>query len=207
MDLPSATLIEVLNYLLPGFLTAGVLFVLTPVARPAPFERVVQALIFTLLVRVGVEGLRRAAEAAGVSTLSLEFWLSDSALPASLALALLLGVGLAWVSNHDMLHLLLRKLRITSQTSYPSEWYGAFAQNKGFVVLHLTGNRRLYGWAFEWPSRPRDGHFVVLDAEWLVDQSRVPLTGVHKVVVRASDVEMVEMMKVTSLTKTEEIDG
>jgi hypothetical protein len=45
MDLPNTALIDVLTYLLPGFVAAAAVYVLTPAIRPAPFERVVQALI------------------------------------------------------------------------------------------------------------------------------------------------------------------
>lgn len=207
MDLPSAGLIEILNYLLPGFVAAGMLFVLTPATRPAPFERIVQALIFTLLVRVGVEAAARLAVQLGASEPTLDFWFARSGLPASVVAAMAFGAGVAWITNHDKLHWLLRKMRITRQTSYPSEWYGAFANNRGYVVLHLTGNRRLYGWAFEWPSRPDAGHFVMLQAEWLEGAKRVPLDSVEKVIVKAADVEMVELMKVCEVTLTEVSDG
>ena len=44
--------VSLLQYLLPGFLVAWVLYGLTPHQKPSQFERVVQALIFTLAVRV-----------------------------------------------------------------------------------------------------------------------------------------------------------
>jgi hypothetical protein len=102
---------------------------------------------------------------------------------------------------------LLRKFGITHQTSFSSEWYGALSQNAGFVVLHLKGERRLYGWPEEWPSTPDKGHFVVAQAEWLDDGKRIELTGVHRILVRADDVEMVELMHSTSATALEKPHG
>ena len=49
MDIPDQSVITVLTYLLPGFITAALVYSLTPSPRPIPFERVVQALIFTML--------------------------------------------------------------------------------------------------------------------------------------------------------------
>lgn len=56
MDVPSETVIAILTYLLPGFITAAIVYALTPEPRPIPFERVVQALIFTMVVQVAVSG-------------------------------------------------------------------------------------------------------------------------------------------------------
>jgi hypothetical protein len=37
------------------------------------------------------------------------------------------------------------------------------------------------------------------NAEWLNDGQRVELTGVHRILVRAEDVEMVELMEIVTV--------
>lgn len=83
----------------------------------------------------------------GVST-------SDVQLVWSVALALCLGVLLAWTTNRDKLHERFRRLGVTDQTSFASECYGALCRKKGYIVLHVSGNRRLYGWPRSGPRRP-----------------------------------------------------
>jgi Family of unknown function (DUF6338) len=194
MDVPSKAVIDVLTYLLPGFIAAGVVFKLTPAPRPIPFERVVQALVFTIVVQVLLLALRATLLFVGNHGFTVGVWTDHSQLAWSVAVALLLGLTVAHVANTDRLHATLRKLHITHQTSYSSEWYGAFCENRGFVVLHLSGQRRLYGWPEEWSSTPDSGHFVLSMAEWLEDGNRIELPGVDRVMVRATDVEMVEFM-------------
>lgn len=140
MDVPSKAIIDVLTYLLPGFITAALAYNLTPAPRPIPFERVVQALIFTILVQVGVLVLKVALLALGARVVSMGAWTDEVRLVWSVLLAVGLGLFVAWAANTDRLHGLLRKLGITHQTSFSSEWYGALSQNTGFVVLHLKGN-------------------------------------------------------------------
>jgi hypothetical protein len=202
MDFPSTTVVEVLAFLLPGFLAAAVYYALTPAPRPIPFERVVQALIFMVIVQSLVFGVREVAQLSS-RLVTVGTWSADVQLVWSVLIAIPLGMLLAWISNRDRLHALLRKLRITDQTSFSSEWYGALCRNQGYVVLHLAGSRRLYGWPEEWPSTPLDGHFVMARAEWLDDGDRVPLEGVDRILIRATDVEMVELLKVVQ----EPIDG
>lgn len=194
MELPSHTVVDVLTFLLPGFISAALLYNLTPAPRPIPFERVVQALIFTMIVQVCVIGVRIGLTEIGSRLVIIGRWTDEVRLTWSVVLAVLLGFVMAWMANTDRVHSLLRKAGITQQTSYSSEWYGAFCQNKGYVVLHIKGQRRLYGWPQEWPSTPRTGHFVMAQAEWLTQDGRVALTGVNQILVRAEDVEMVELM-------------
>ena len=51
-DLANNT-IEVLNFLVPGFVAAGVYYGLTAAPKPNTFERVIQALIFTVVIPAG----------------------------------------------------------------------------------------------------------------------------------------------------------
>jgi hypothetical protein len=74
MDFPSQAVIAVLTYLLPGFVTAALVYTLTPSLRPIPFERVVQALIFTMLVQVGVVGIEFVSLSLGSRAISLGAW-------------------------------------------------------------------------------------------------------------------------------------
>jgi len=85
---------------------------------------------------------------------------------------------------------------ITKRTSFPSEWFSAFYQDKRFVYLHLTGERRLYGWPEEWPDQPDKGHFVMMQPEWILDDNtRVKLHLVERMLIPTSEVVMVEFVK------------
>ncbi|MYF85874.1 MAG: hypothetical protein F4178_05160 [Rhodospirillaceae bacterium] len=119
----------------------------------------------------------------------------------SVLVAILLGLGASCLSNTDALHRILRRLRITRETSYPSEWYSTFARygDHCFLVLHLQGERRLYGFAEEWPSDPKEGHFRISDAEWLIDEDeRVPANGVDSILIPATEVTMMEFLPVAT---------
>ena len=206
MDLPSKAIVDVMMYLLPGFITAALVYTLTPAPRPIPFERVIQALIFTMIIHVGVSVTRFVLLWAGTHARQWGPWTDGVALGWSVVLAFALGLFVAWTANSDRIHGALRKLRITHQTSYTSEWYGAFCRHQGYVVLHLTGNRRMLGWAEEWPSTPDVGHFVIASAQWLLEENGankvVDLPTVHRILIKAQDVEMVEMMRPLTEKKT-----
>lgn len=194
----SQDVIKILTYLLPGFLAAEVVYTLTPSPRRIPFERVIQALIFTVVVQAAASGLGTTLLWIGDRGVTFGEWNDRSALLWSVALAVLLAVAIAWALNTDAVHSLLRATRITYQTSFSSEWFGALCQHRGYVVLHLEGSRRMYGWPEEWPNQPDSGHFVIAEAEWLDGDNRIPLLGVRRVLVPAKTVEMLELMEVVT---------
>jgi hypothetical protein len=110
----------------------------------------------------------------------------------SAVIAVLLGFVSCHVASSDKLHSLLRKLKITTQTSYPCEWYSAFSSRPRFVVLHLLDDKRLYGWPIEWPSAPTRGQFVIENPSWLDSEGEESQTGAEVIVIDASNVQWVE---------------
>ncbi|OPY17081.1 MAG: hypothetical protein A4E74_01524 [Syntrophus sp. PtaB.Bin075] len=184
-----------LQFLIPGFIAAWAFYSFTSFPKPSQFERVVQALIFTIFVQALIYIIKAAFLSIGEKWTYFE-WNSNSALIWSIVSAILLGIIFSYFTNNDKMHKLLRKWGITRETSYPSEWFGAFLKNITYVVLHLEGERRLYGWPIEWPSEPDKGHFVLAQASWLTEENEIiPLTGVESIMVDVKEVKMVEFME------------
>ena len=192
MNWASSEVVTILTFLLPGFVASAIFHLLTAHPKPSEFGRIVQALMFTTVVQAIVKGLPMIRSWAGASPL----WTEESEIAVAVLVAVVVGLVAVYVSNHDKLHWFFRWTRLTRETSYPSEWYSTFARNpECYVVLHLKGERRLYGWPEEWPSRPDQGHFRIAEAEWLVDKKRKPITGVSVILVPGEEVEMVEFLE------------
>ena len=185
-----------LTMLLPGFMTAAILYLFTSFSKSSPFERVIQALVFSFVINAIAGLLEWLSLLESVPDIVLHF-----------ALAILLGAISVYATNHDWLYRILRLFRFTRETSFPSEWYSAFARNeKAYVVLHLKGERRFYGWPQEWPSDPDTGHFIIAQGEWLSDNantenktenedddtSRILDVARDQVLIPVAEVEMVE---------------
>lgn len=185
----SGEVVSVLVFLLPGFVAASVFHSLTSHPKPGILDRLIQALVFTVIVHAVIIGISLVADIARE-----ESWIPVLAVLISVMLALM---TVYW-SNHDTMHGILRRLGITKETSYPSEWYSTFWRlNDCYVVLHLKGERRLYGWPEEWPSQPDRGHFRISEGEWLGNDENdgVSTTGISAILISANDVEMVEFIK------------
>ncbi len=204
MNWTSSEIVGVPSFLLPGFVAAAIFYSLTSYPKPSPFDRVVQALIFTVIGKAIMDGVLFFG-----CIVDDDPWRKEWELLLSVLVAVALGLLTAYFLNWDTLHRLLRRLGVTRETSYASEWYSAFSRHcECYVMLHLKGERRLerrlFGWPEEWPSRPDEGHFRIAEAEWLADEKRIPATGVSAILIPVDQVEMVEFVSET-LEEPEEL--
>jgi hypothetical protein len=192
----SKDILALLIQLMPGFLTAWVVYGLTTYTKPSQFERLVQALIYSFIVSALVAVLEPLLLLAG-RFVRLGTWDHSAEVIASALLAISLGLLLSFFMTNDVFFRQARRLGITSRTPFPSEWYGAFATRPPrYVVLHLDGGRRITGYPIEWPTEPAAGHFKLTDAAWLDDQNnQTPLDTNDSILIAAKQVEMVEFLK------------
>lgn len=193
MDSVSTELVTLLQFLLPGFITAWIFYAFTSYKKPEQFERVVQALVFTFVIQTIFELFKFLSIKAG-AYYSLGPWKVELESSLRALIAIMLGLMICFYANNDKLHNLLRKLSITKETSYPSEWHGEFAKRVTYVVLNLKNGRRLYGWPREWPADATSGHFSIEQPSWLMADGEAPISGVESLVIAASEVEYVEFM-------------
>jgi hypothetical protein len=202
MEIPSSEILKLIYALLPGFVAAWLFYGLTAHPRLSPFERTIQALIFTGIIQVLVLAFREVALLLG-NNLTIGVWTDNVFFVVSILEAVIVGACFSLFANKDWCHKWLRESRcfkwfdgVTRRSSYPSEWFSVFDQEPRYVVLHLTGNRRLRGWPFAWPDHPDSGHFVMMEPKWLLeDGAETSVDTVYKMLVRAADVEMVEFLK------------
>lgn len=188
--------ISILQYLLPGFVSAWVFYGLTSYPKPSQFERVVQAMIFTLFTQATIKVVEFVLKYIG-GYWSVASWSESSSLIGSIIIALFFGLTFSYFANNDKLHKLLRYINITYEGSFPSEWFKAFLKPT-YVVLHFNDDRRLYGWPIEWPSQPTKGHFLIADPSWLVDNGEEQrIIGVKNILVNVSNVKWIEFLEIT----------
>jgi Family of unknown function (DUF6338) len=197
--------VSILQYLLPGFVSAWVFYGLTSYPKPSQFERVVQAMIFTLFTQATLNIVEFILKSLGKFWFIAK-WSDSSNLIWSIVIALLMGLVFSYFANNDKLHKFLRgegreRIKITKENSFSSEWFKAFL-NVTYVVLHLNDGRRLYGWPSEWPSNSAEGHFLIFRPAWLVDESEnkfneKSIVGVEHILINVKDVKWVEFLEKT----------
>jgi hypothetical protein len=190
----SKEIVSLLNFLLPGFLTAWVIYGLTNHEKPNQFERTIQALIFTAAIQAGVWLVKESLIFLG-GLYTIATWGEYSEILTSYSIAMALGLLAAKSIQDDTIYSWLRIRGLTGKSSHPNEWNYLFSQPPCFVVLHLEGERRLFGWPEVWPSKPNEGHFFIVYPSWQTDDGVIELGAVEGILINAKDVKWVEFIK------------
>lgn len=190
----SKEIVALLNFLLPGFLAAWVIYGLTNHEKPSQFERTIQALIFTFAIQAAVWLIKFFLFWVG-KFYTFGFWSEFSNSFAAYSISLAFGFVVAKLSRDDIIFSRLRKLKLTGKSSHPTEWSDVFSKFPRFVVLHLDGERRLFGWPEVWPSKPNEGHFFIVYPSWLTEEGEVNMERVEGVLVSSKDVKWVEFLQ------------
>lgn len=186
----SKDVVALLQYLAPGFLVAWIYFGMTAHEKPSQFERLVQALIYTVVVQALVMLERLMALGLG-KWRALGSWSAQSDLVAGLVTATILGFLLAAIVDRDMFHTALRRLGITTRTAHPSEWHNVLSEYSQFIQLELKDESRIYGWPSIWPSNPEKGHFLITNATWTKSGTGSDLANIDGLLVNVTDVAYV----------------
>jgi cbb3-type cytochrome oxidase subunit 3 len=190
----SREVVALLTYLLPGFLVAWLFYALTSHQKPSQQERVIQALIFTLLVHALVVVEKLGLEFVG-RWVVLGAWDTDVELIASVFTALMSGLAVAYLTNKDTVHRHLRRIGLSKRSALPNEWCTVFSPREQFVVVHLKDDRRLYGWPKVWPSEPDKGHLFLTFPSWVHGEIAVELTETEGILLDVKDISHIEFVK------------
>jgi hypothetical protein len=201
----SPELVGLLYALLPGFAAAWVFYAFTAHKKAEPFERTVQALIFTVFTMMFVEVSKAHVKgwliSLGSKYVVLSVWDEQkSTLFLGMILGLAVGLVASWFANNSLIHRCCSLLRITKRTSYASEWYSVFHRAKeSFVYLNYKDGRRLFGWAEQYPDDPKEGHFVLTNVSVPTEQGFEPRELIARMLIPVDLIETVEFEKLNAI--------
>lgn len=184
--------LAVLLSLLPGLVTVEIIRALTVRAKQEPLERIIQALLFTLLDHTSW------AIVTAILTVSDRWNLVGLFL-----LAIVWGLFFTYCINSGKVYNLLRRINLTKQTPRPSVWYETFYDKEEYAVFHLKDGHRVFGWPLLYPNDPAEGHFLLTDAEWLDDESKDKQRPRLSILLDASEVRFVEFIPLIPRKETD----
>lgn len=199
MSLINTGIVGALILLLPGVVAATIFYAITPPAKRIPIIRVFHALTFTAIIQTIAAPIHYI-----ISDNNSQWpWMQNppaiTSMTIAMILAIILSITAGVLQNHDLMHKILRKLNITHETANPA-WDSAFRTNKdSYVVLHLKDRRRLFGWPYQWPSQPKNGHFKIIEAQWLPTEPTNTDTNdnaiMDAILISALDIAFIEFIR------------
>jgi hypothetical protein len=191
-------LVPILLFLLPGFVSVGILEVLCVRKAKDVFGRIIEALIFTMLNLACFLVCRGFLE----KCLRVKFDHGQFFTTANVTLMAIcaIGIGVIFAAeiNHEwLLSVLNDKLHLTRKTAKPSTWNETWTHAQKFVVVHLDDGRRIYGWPTFYSDDPEERALFLEDASWLDDDNNL-INGASPISIlldKHSGIKLVEFLE------------
>lgn len=170
MDAFSYEAIQILIFLIPGFISATILNQLIVREKKKEFSRIVEALIFSMLIYtvysivsgISPVSLNKVKESVTLSYDKNSFlWLS--------LLSICLPLVLSALVTNDLHMRLARKLWITRRTARTSVWFDVFCDKRKHIIINFANGRRIYGWPTYYSNDPRKPCVFLSRPAWIVE--------------------------------------
>ena len=163
--------------LLPGFVSARIVRMLSAKTQQTELERVIEALIFSFFTYVvyiflfgsslPVDWIATAGPAVTPYTISVHRW----RLLSLAVIAVVLGFGWGYVKGHDSLLKLLRFWKLTQRSSRESVWTDVFLNYGGTVQVGLGDGRSVIGWLKQYAESGDERTLFLENAVWISDNA------------------------------------
>jgi len=164
----------VLLVLLPGFACAYVVQMLAVRRKQTELDKVVEALLFSLILYVATLPFfgstfplhSQTTQSSGFDIGKIVVdWPHLAVLAAG---SLLLGLLYATSINRDWHMRLFRWIGITERTARSTLWNDVFQETGGYVQVGLCDNRCVLGWLHDYADDPEESSLFLEQASWVV---------------------------------------
>jgi|ERR1017187_7011141 hypothetical protein len=167
-------LVQVLIFLLPGFLTTKVIDLLVIRRALDSFDKVVQAFVFTFVNMIAFNFLRYVIEhCIGKQIFNRNDFFTAGNLGLMIVCSLSVGLCCAVEMNKEPILQRIRKWGWTKKTYKPGVWTETFQHAEKFVVVHLQDGRRIYGWPRFYSDKDDEHALYLEEASWLDDKNNL----------------------------------
>jgi hypothetical protein len=195
--------LALLIVLLPGFVSSSILDHVAVRKPKDHFGRIIEALVFTFIIyavvvgAVGIPAFELPAGAADVPRIATAL-INQSFVWVALVLSILLPLFLGFLSTTDGHMRFLRLIRVTNKTARETTWLDVFADQKRYVIVNLTGERRVFGWPQYFSNDRDEGLLYLFDPAWVNADGTYTNLDIHGLfLVEPDSIESIEFTHVT----------
>ena len=197
-----AEALGILLVLLPGFACAYIVQFLAVRRRQTEMDKVVEALLFSLILYVftlrffsntlPIGWKTPDAHQSGAYQVVVD-WNHLAALAASsVVLALLYSANI----NHDWLMSLFRRMKITERTARSTIWNDKFQEIGGFVQVGISDGRSVIGWVGDYSDESSEPSLFLEQAAWVVkneegEEDEVKIDGPGILLLKETSIEYI----------------
>ncbi len=192
--------LQILIFLLPGFIAASLLDAFIPRKKKELFEKIIEALIFSMVIYIlfslfgGTSPIFLKVMSQGdVRIYSIEYnriafwWL--------FGLSIFLPALLGLLFTFDLLMKLARFFRLTRRTGRNSVWLEAFSDTNTHIIINFKDGRRIYGWPMHYADDPEKPYLFLYRPLWINEKNEFIESDLRGMLITPEDpIEFIEFL-------------
>ncbi len=160
--------------LLPGFVSARIVRMMSAKTQQTELERIIEALIFSFFTYVSYVAIFGALlpfewtsslQSPEHYNVHVERW----RLITIAAIAVVIGFAWGYVREHDLLLRHLRRWKLTRRSSNESVWNDVFLTSGGTVQVGLGDGQSVIGWLKRYAEAGNERTLFLEKARWIVE--------------------------------------
>ncbi|MFH1859834.1 MAG: DUF6338 family protein [bacterium] len=188
--------LQILIFLIPGFIAATIFNVLVVRKERKEFEKIIEALIFSMLIYTIYSLVSGSSPVAlnqikGTITYSYN---SNSFLCLGL-LSIGIPVILSFLITNDWHMKLARGLRVSRKTARSSVWFDVFCDIRKPIIINFENGRRIYGWPKYYSDEPETPYIFLLKPAWIQEGKYVDLNVKGILITPEQKIESIEFLE------------
>lgn len=169
----SVEALNIILLLIPGLLSSQIFYSTFQVRNVSAQKRVLDAVLFTFviyaLVSTFVQWDPVAQVKANPEQIEYIFTTNNNLIFTTLAILILLPLLVGFIYYKDILHGILRKAGITTQTSRLNTWNDAFHTQDRYIIITMKDGRRVRGYPHMFSTDPEEGFIYLYNPAWVND--------------------------------------
>ncbi len=198
VDLKPDTIV-IFVLLLPGFVSSTILDSIATRRPKNTFAKIVEALIFSFLIyaitagMLGYPVISFPAETHELPAAALGSRVNARFVLGALILSVVLPLVLGWLTASDWHMKVLRWAHVTHKTSRDTVWLDVFIEQKRYVIVNLSGKRRIFGWPMYYSEDRTSGLLYLQDPAWVNPDGTYAELNMHGIfLVEHGSIESIE---------------
>ncbi|UJX39982.1 DUF6338 family protein [Desulfovibrio sp. JY] len=204
--------IGLIIFLVPGFLSMAFFDMLTPAVRRDSLQRVVMALVLSLVIYSLYSLVFRKAPFEIISQesydLQMVLWFFQGGkVLLILVMSLMVAIIMSFFVKYDWHMKFFRWIKITDKTSRNNIWFDVFTDIKSYLIVNYKDGTRLCGWPLYYADDIKEKGLFLSDVKWVHGEQEVLLNSFGVLIVDFNAVSTIEFLKTKSADEVSRKSG
>ncbi len=165
--------LQILIFLIPGFISAKILDMLIVKEEEKEFGKIIEALIFSLIIYTIYSIISgKSPLAINQDNQSITYSYDSISFLKLFLLSIFIPLMISYCVTNDCHMKLARFFHLSRKTARNSVWFDVFCDKKKHIIINFENGRRIYGWPEYYSNTPKNPFIFLFRPSWIIEDEK-----------------------------------